>query len=265
MWGGAPTRLSEIGDDEEKSYEEKAYWKKYQQEQEGVTQDGVTPTNYDGFIDEDGFDGGDGQVGVVGDGGNALESFDDAGNVVKKMGAGRAAVKGEAIGGSESKKRQRNAFGSSTGYAEQLKAEGMVKYNQYGEDMLQARRQQLENWQQQRALKAEQNQGLQELADLTGVEYDPRFGSKNYFDVLSKDKSEMSDDGKFTITQGEARKEAATELAVLNAVSEPASQASQPASRFPIALSCRFLLLRSILLPCSHVRTARNQTHTHTP
>ena len=32
MWGGAPTRLSEIGDDEEKSYEEKAYWKKYQQE-----------------------------------------------------------------------------------------------------------------------------------------------------------------------------------------------------------------------------------------
>ena len=56
MWGGAPTRLSEIGDDEEKSYEEKAYWKKYQQEQEGVTQDGVTPTNYDGFIDEDGFE-----------------------------------------------------------------------------------------------------------------------------------------------------------------------------------------------------------------
>ena len=111
--------------------------------------------------------------------------------------------------------RQRNAFGSSTGYAEQLKAEGMVKYNQYGEDMLQARRQQLENWQQQRALKAEQNQGLQELADLTGVEYDPRFGSKNYFDVLSKDKSEMSDDGKFTITQGEARKEAAVEEKLL--------------------------------------------------
>ena len=34
------------------------------------------PTNYEGFIDADGFDGGDGQVGVVGDGKNHMEEFD---------------------------------------------------------------------------------------------------------------------------------------------------------------------------------------------
>lgn len=216
VWG-TPTRLSEIDDVEEKTYEEKAMWKKYNEDQAGIKQEGVNPTNYEGFVDTEGFDGGDGQVGVVGDGSNHLESFDETGAVVKKMGTGAqtARIKGEAIGGSESKARQKNAFGMMTGYADKLKEEGMVELNEYGEDMLAARRQQLENWANQRALKAEQNQGLQELADLTGVEYDPRFGSKTYFDVLSKDKNAMSDDNKFTITKGEARKEAATELAVL--------------------------------------------------
>ncbi|KAH8055210.1 hypothetical protein JL720_14319 [Aureococcus anophagefferens] len=34
------------------------------------------PLNYDGFIDAEGFDGGDGQVGVIGDGKNAMEEYD---------------------------------------------------------------------------------------------------------------------------------------------------------------------------------------------
>jgi hypothetical protein len=219
---GAPTRLSEIDDSEEKTYEEKAAWKKYQAEQEGITQEGVTPTNYEGFIDGEGFDGGDGQVGVVGSEENNLDKFDgdgQQGNVVKRMSA-NTRVRGESLGGAESKARQRNAFGKTTGYAEKLKEQGMVEYNEYGEDMLAARRQQLENWANQRALKEEQNQGLQELADLTGVAYDARQGTKNYHDVLNKNTNEMSDDGKFTITKGEARAAAATDAATLEKVSQ---------------------------------------------
>ena len=158
---GAWTRLSEIDDSEEKTYEEKAAWKKYQADQEGITQEGVTPTNYEGFIDGEGFDGGDGQVGVVGSEENNLDKFDgdgQQGNVVKRMSA-NTRVKGESLGGAESKARQRNAFGKTTGYAEKLKEQGMVEYNEYGEDMLAARRQQLENWANQARSRRSRTRG----------------------------------------------------------------------------------------------------------
>lgn len=47
-----------------------------------------------------------------------------------------------------------------------------------------ARRQQLENWANQRALKEEQNAGLAEMAEYTGVEYDARRATQSYFNVL---------------------------------------------------------------------------------
>jgi hypothetical protein len=40
------------------------------------------------------------------------------------------------VGGSESRKRAANAFGTFTGYAESLKEDGMVKTNLAGEDMV---------------------------------------------------------------------------------------------------------------------------------
>ena len=43
--------------------------------------------NYDDFIDSEGFDGGDGQVGVVGNDDNALDSFDNTGVVGSSGGA----------------------------------------------------------------------------------------------------------------------------------------------------------------------------------
>ncbi len=51
-------------------------------------------------------------------------------------------VKGESVGGSESKKKQRVAFGYATGYADKLKEQGLVSIDEYGEDKLAARRQQ---------------------------------------------------------------------------------------------------------------------------
>ena len=53
------------------------------QEQDRAALDGkgnqiMPDSDYTGFVDaEDGFDGGDGQVGVVGDGSNAMEQFDN--------------------------------------------------------------------------------------------------------------------------------------------------------------------------------------------
>jgi hypothetical protein len=49
-----------------------------------------------------------------------------------------------------------------------------------------ARRQQLENWANQRALKEEQNAGLAEMAEYTGVEYDARRATQSYFNVRAR-------------------------------------------------------------------------------
>merc|ERR1719247_2019469 len=100
------------------------------------------PTNYEGFIDADGFDGGDGQVGVVGDGKNHMEEFDMSAEDSRGLKGGR---KLNQMGGRESKLNAKNAWGTTTGYADELAKRGMVEIDEYGEDKLARRRQQLEN------------------------------------------------------------------------------------------------------------------------
>merc|ERR1719331_2579158 len=89
------------------------------------------PTNYEGFIDADGFDGGDGQVGVVGDGKNHMEEFDMSAEDSRGLKGGR---KLNQMGGRESKLNAKNAWGTTTGYAEELAKRGMVEIDEYGED-----------------------------------------------------------------------------------------------------------------------------------
>merc|ERR1719305_201554 len=108
------------------------------------------PTNYEGFIDADGFDGGDGQVGVVGDGKNHMEEFDMSAEDSRGLKGGR---KLNQMGGRESKLNAKNAWGTTTGYAEELAKRGMVEIDEYGEDKLARRRQQLENWRNQEELR----------------------------------------------------------------------------------------------------------------
>lgn len=97
---------------------------------EGVVNGGVG--DWSTFVDFNEFDGGDGQMGVAGDGsGNKLESFDMS---------------------SINKSRDRsakNAWGTSSGYADDLREKGMEGQ----------RAQQLENWKnQQEVLAAKKNQ-----------------------------------------------------------------------------------------------------------
>ena len=202
--------LSEVDDDEDKD----PAWIAYQKEQEGESQGrGVNegPVNYDSFIDCEGFDGGDGQVGVVGSKDNALDKFDRSGAVKtgsaqERRGAGGRGAKG--IGG-DSKQVQKNLFGYTTGYSEKLKDKGMVDIDDNGEDRLYARRQQLENWRNQQELKLKQVEGLQEMAARTGVEYDSRRATQSYFNAL--DSAEKNDDAKWNMYKGEAKDEALTE------------------------------------------------------
>eukprot|EP00633_Aureoumbra_lagunensis_P000699 CAMPEP_0197290960 /NCGR_PEP_ID=MMETSP0890-20130614/10353_1 /TAXON_ID=44058 ORGANISM="Aureoumbra lagunensis, Strain CCMP1510" /NCGR_SAMPLE_ID=MMETSP0890 /ASSEMBLY_ACC=CAM_ASM_000533 /LENGTH=290 /DNA_ID=CAMNT_0042763371 /DNA_START=176 /DNA_END=1045 /DNA_ORIENTATION=+ len=135
------------------------------------------PENYDGFIDSDGFDGGDGQVGVVGDGTNAMETFDTSQSV-------KSNLRSNAIGGTESKQTQKVAWGYSTGYADDLAKKGMVDIDEYGEDRLKARRQQLENWQNQNEIRAQKQAQMNELAQLQGKSLSSG-GAQSYFDVIA--------------------------------------------------------------------------------
>ena len=57
------------------------------------------------------------------------------------------------MGGRESKLNAKNAWGTTTGYAEELAKRGMVEIDEYGEDKLARRRQQLENWRNQEELR----------------------------------------------------------------------------------------------------------------
>jgi len=204
------TRLSEIEDESSKE----PAWKKFDAENAGFNQksaNGVNPDNYEGLIDGDSFDGGDGQVGCVGDGSNAMESFDESGTeqVSNRASARRVPVR---EGQGESKKQRSNVFGMTTGYAEKLKEQGMTKVDEYGDDMLHARRQQLENWGNQRELKKKQIAQMQEISDYTGVEYDERRATQSYMNVLGK-KGPMNDNAKFNIIQGDGAGTAeATEL-----------------------------------------------------
>mmetsp|Transcript_53502 Transcript_53502/g.79975 ORF Transcript_53502/g.79975 Transcript_53502/m.79975 type:complete len:280 (+) Transcript_53502:303-1142(+) len=88
------------------------------------------PGSFDGFVDFDEFDGGDGQMGVAGDGSKGLE----------KMGGTPQFAKSKTMSA-------KNAWGSSTGYSDSL-----LERNP---KMDVARAQQLENWMnQQEILKA---------------------------------------------------------------------------------------------------------------
>lgn len=124
------------------------------------------PANYDGFVDaSDGFDGGDGQVGVVGDGTNAMEEWDMSESVRQR--------RQNAVGGSESKQTRANVWGYSTGYADELAKQGMVDIDEYGEDRLMAKRQQLENWRNQREVRLQKESQIRDLHELQGKEYVP--------------------------------------------------------------------------------------------
>mmetsp|Transcript_13521 Transcript_13521/g.32030 ORF Transcript_13521/g.32030 Transcript_13521/m.32030 type:complete len:359 (+) Transcript_13521:76-1152(+) len=209
-------RLSEIADESTQG----PAWKKYEAENAGVAMPGINPEgNYDGLVDCDGFDGGDGQVGVVGDGSNAMEEFDTKGlgyvtGAAATVDASSRIAINNAIGGAESKKTQKNAFGMTTGYAEKLAEEGMVELDETGADRLATRRQQLENWRNQQEIRGKQTADLEEMAAFTGVEYDSRAATQSYMNALANAKN-VNDDAKWNMYQGEAKADAATEAATL--------------------------------------------------
>merc|ERR1712190_307729 len=72
-----------------------------------------------------------------------------------------------------------------------------------GEDRLAARRQQLENWRNQRELRAQQEEMHTEEASYTGTQYDPRFGSQSYFNHLNAGAHE--DESKWNVYKGDAK------------------------------------------------------------
>ena len=96
-------------------------------------------SDYTGFVDAtDGFDGGDGQVGVVGDGSNAMESFDNREVISASDSVGPAAAIGGreegtagkfgASGGNRVDKRW-NAWGSDSAddtFKDRLREEGVT-------------------------------------------------------------------------------------------------------------------------------------------
>ena len=97
------------------------------------------PGSFKDFVDFNEFDGGDGQMGVAGDGQKGLEKMDAVPQIAKsKMMSAK------------------NAWGTSTGYADEL-----LKKN---DKMDTARAQQLENWANQQEVRAK-NQQLKQMAD----------------------------------------------------------------------------------------------------
>lgn len=183
---GAPKRqavktrvsyLSEVEDESKK----KKWWDNEDPDREesnprdhsgvGEVDSNYGPKDYVGFVDAEGFDGGDGQVGVVGDGKNHMEEFDYSEAVEKR--------RKNAVGGSESKTmKAKVAWGQTTGYADELKKRGMVEYDEYGEDKLAQRRQQLENFKGQQEVRMQKDAQMSQLAELQGKKYQPlRHGS----------------------------------------------------------------------------------------
>jgi len=84
--------------------------------------------SWDEFVDFDEFDGGDGQMGVAGDGNKGLDKFGDS--VAPKL------AKSKTMSA-------KNAWGTSTGYSDTLREKGVDT----------ARAQQLENWANQQELR----------------------------------------------------------------------------------------------------------------
>jgi hypothetical protein len=92
--------------------------------------DRAGPGSWDDYVDFDEFDGGDGQMGVAGDGQKGLDKFDMSQMAKSKTMSAK------------------NAWGTSTGYAETLVAEGVDT----------ARAQQLENWHNQQEVLQKRRQ-----------------------------------------------------------------------------------------------------------
>lgn len=107
-------------------------------------QDRFGPGNWENFVDFEEFDGGDGQMGVAGDGKKGLEKI---GSDVTP-----ALAKSKMMSA-------KNAWGSSTGYADKLMAENP--------NMDISRAQQLENWHNQQEIRnqAKQMQSMSESFD----------------------------------------------------------------------------------------------------
>jgi hypothetical protein len=94
--------------------------------------DRAGPSDWSQFVDFDEFDGGDGQMGVAGDGEKGLSKE----------------WKGEAEMFKSKTMSAKNAWGKSTGYADELKEQGMEE----------TRAQQMENWRNQREVQEQRNQ-----------------------------------------------------------------------------------------------------------
>jgi hypothetical protein len=99
--------------------------------------DRAGPGSWDQFVDFDEFDGGDGQMGVAGDGNSKLAAFDMS-----------AMAKSKTMSA-------KNAWGKSTGYADALIAKGVD--NQ--------RAQQLENWNNQQEVLASRKEQQRYMTD----------------------------------------------------------------------------------------------------
>ena len=109
------------------------------------------PGNWDDFVEFHEFDGGDGQMGVAGDGSKGLEKMDSG------------PLMGSSMLKSLDKSKMmsaKNAWGSSTGYADELLSKDPK--------MDEARAQQLENWQNQQEVRRK-TQSQQEMAESLDV------------------------------------------------------------------------------------------------
>jgi hypothetical protein len=116
--------------------------------------------DWQGFKDFEEFDGGDGQMGVAGDGNKGLE----------KIGGGPQLAKSKLMSA-------KNAWGTSSGYADQLVEE------RPGMDV--ARAQQLENWHNQQELRQSrlQHQSYTEINDRVATTEDENWRMLSKFGV----------------------------------------------------------------------------------
>jgi len=123
------TELYAPADEPDPDYDDSAEATKMKE----ADKDRAGPGSWEGYVDFDEFDGGDGQMGVAGDGKKGLEKF------------------GSDVSPSLAKSKSmsaKNAWGTNTGYAAQLMKENPT--------MDISRAQQLENWHNQQEVKNKQ-------------------------------------------------------------------------------------------------------------
>uniref|UniRef100_A0A7S1YSX4 Plastid lipid-associated protein/fibrillin conserved domain-containing protein n=1 Tax=Trieres chinensis TaxID=1514140 RepID=A0A7S1YSX4_TRICV len=122
--------------------------------------DRAGPGTWEGFVDFEEFDGGDGQMGVAGDGNKGLEKIGNTAQLAKSKSMSA-----------------KNAWGTSTGYADEL-----LKKNP---KMDISRAQQLENWHNQQEVLAK-NKQLKEMTenyDQVGYDEEENWRSLSKFGV----------------------------------------------------------------------------------